>query len=337
MIDYNLNNQKSNLELKKSLKFIFSLLGKDRFKLIIVVLSVLISATSNILTPVLITKAIDQYIQPRDLTGLNYLLVWLLLIYIITAVVSYLQTRLVGQIAQTVLFDLKHRLFDHIQQMPLDFFQANKSGDIITRINTDTEKLNNFLSSSIFQFISSFFTFIGIGLFIFTLNWKLSLVVWLAVFVVVIISLVTGKFIAVKNQLAALSTSQANSFLEENFNNFKALVVFNKSEYLIKSFESLNKDIYKKNILAQTLNSWFNPIYSFAGNISQIMVLLFGLHLLVNGELTLGLLIGFISYTQKFYEPLRTLGNIWGSMQEAIAAWIRVEKLLNLDTRDKKV
>jgi ATP-binding cassette, subfamily B, bacterial len=330
MINYDLNQTQIKETWKSRWESISLLMKGEWSKMSTAVIAVLINSGTNVATPILISIALDSYISKRDLTGLNLILATLLGMYIITMVVSFLQTRLVGQVSQRVLYKLRRNLFGRIQDLPVSFFQQNKAGDIIARINSDTEKLNNFLSGSIFQFVSSFFTFVGIGVFIFFLNWKLALVVWMAVVLVVIVSQIISPVVNLKNKESLTTNGDMLAFLDENLNNFKALAAFNKGEYLKQAFSRINQTNFKQATTAQTLNGFFNPFYSFAGNIAQVLVLAFGLYLLKEGSLTLGLLVGFISYTQKFYEPLRTLGNIWGTMQEAVAAWGRVQALLKL-------
>ena len=330
MKNLDLNKIQTSETWKSRWESISGLVYGEWAKLITAIVAVLINAGTNIATPVLLSVALDQYIDKKDLKGLSMILVILLVMYVVTMIVSFLQTRLVGQVSQRVLYRLRKNLFGHMQDLPVTFFQQNKAGDIIARINSDTEKLNNFLSGSIFQFVSSFFTFIGIGIFIFFLNWQLALVVWVAVLLVIGVSQLISGMVNSANKSSLTINGDMTAFLDENLNNFKALAAFNKGEYLKKSFGDINEQNFKAATKAQILNGFFNPFYSFAGNIAQVMVLAFGLYLLKEGNLTLGLLVGFISYTQKFYEPLRTLGNIWGTMHEAVAAWARVQALLKL-------
>ncbi len=330
MNNYNLNAIKTETTVLKSLQESRQFLTGEWWKLNTALVAIILNSAATVATPFLISLAIDQYIATNDLSGLNLILIILGSMYIITAIVSYLQTRLVGQVSQRFLYRLREKLFSHMQELPISFFQANSGGDIIARINNDTEKLNNFLGGSIFQFVSSLFTFLGIGIFIFFLNWQLSLVVWSGVIFVLLCNSLLSNQVKIRNQSSLTISGEMSGFIDENLNNFKALVAFNKSKYLNDSFATKNQAVYSQAIWAQVLNGFFNPLYSFAGNIAQIAVLAFGLYLLSQGQLTLGLLVGFISYSQRFYEPLRTLGNVWGTLQEALAAWKRIENLLNI-------
>jgi len=328
--NYNLNQLQTNAGVVETLKSSSQFLTGERTKLIVAVFSIMLNSGATIVTPFLISLAIDEYITKQNLPGLNLILLVLLSIYIITAVVSYLQTKLVGQVSQRFLFRIREKLFGHLQFLPLNFFQVNKTGDIIARINNDTEKINNFFGGSVFQFVSSLFTFLGIGVFVFFLNWQLSVVLWVGVIFVLFCNVLLNSMVQKTNKEALTINGEMSGFIDENLTNFKALVAFNKGQYLIETFEQKNKKVFDTAIFAQVLNGFFNPLYSFAGNLAQVGVLAFGLYLLFTGSLSLGLLVGFISYSQKFYEPVRTLGNVWGTMQEALAAWRRIETLLGI-------
>jgi ATP-binding cassette subfamily B protein len=327
---YNLNQIESKATVASTLRDASQFLSGEWWKLYTALFAIILNSSATVATPFLISLAIDDYIATANLAGLNTILIILGSMYLVTAIVSYLQTRLVGQVSQRFLFRLRQKLFAHTQELPVAFFQANSAGDIIARVNNDTEKLNNFFSGSIFQFVSSLFTFLGIGIFIFFLNWQLSIVVWTGVIFVLICNTLLGNQVEAKNKESLRSSGDMSGFIDENLVNFKALVAFNKGNYLNATFAEKNQQVYSRSIWAQVLNGFFNPLYSFAGNIAQVAVLAAGLYLLSQGQLTIGLLIGFISYSQRFYEPLRTLGNVWGTMQEALAAWKRIENLLKI-------
>jgi ATP-binding cassette, subfamily B, bacterial len=328
--NFNLKKEESKNSILSTLLEFAGLLKHDNQKLVLALVAVLINSSSTILTPYLISLSIDSYISQKNLEGLQVILFLLILIYILSCIFSYIQTRVVGNLTQKILYQLRNDLFARIQAFPLTFFNQNSAGDIVSRLNNDTDKLNTFLSQSVFQFVANFVTFVGIGIFIFFLNWQLSIVVWIAVIFVVAISRFLSPYIVTANKEALVNNSDMVSFLDENLNNFKALVVFNKQDYLAQEFKRINTDNYKKNSISQILNNIFNPIYTFSSNIAQILVLFAGFWLVKNTNLSIGLLIAFIAYTQKFYSPLRILGSVWGTLQEAVAAWGRIQTVLKM-------
>jgi ATP-binding cassette, subfamily B, bacterial len=292
--------------------------------------TIILSSIAEVAVPYLIIIAIDQYIAKGNLSGLVNILGGLVAIFIFTSTISYFQTITTSRISQQVLYSLRRDLFDKIQSLPLDFFNQNKSGDIISRINNDTDKLNNFFGQSVFQFVRNFFTFLGIGLFIFWISWKLALIVWLPVVLVVIFNQIITGIVRSANKTNLEASGDLSAFLDENINNFRALVVFNKRQYFRESFQIVNEKSYKNKIKSQVLNGIFQPIYAFSGNFAQLLVLGLGIYLISKGEITAGILVGFLSYTQKFYQPLQILGSVWGTLQEALAAWDRIQTLLKL-------
>jgi ATP-binding cassette, subfamily B, bacterial len=328
--NYNLKNKSKRSSPLQFAQEIGHYLHGSWSKICLVITTVVLSSASETAVPFLIILAIDNYISKGNLDGLNILLVGLGVIFLAASAISYFQTITTSRISQQILFELKKDLFTRIQEFPLEFFNQNKAGDIISRVNNDTEKLNNFFGQSVFQFVRSFFNFISIGLFIFWLNWQLAIIVWLPVVVLLIFNSLISDKVRAANKSSLESTSNLTSFLDENINNFRALVVFNKRSYLRESFAVVNQQSFANKLKSQILNSIFQPIYAFAGNFAQVIILIAGLFLLNKGQITIGLLVGFLGYSQKFYQPLQILGSIWGTMQEALSAWDRIQSILKL-------
>jgi ATP-binding cassette subfamily B protein len=329
-MDYKLSSTIENKNVIQNLSPLLKYLNNQLFGLIFATIGIIINSATAIVTPYVIALAIDDYIANKNIDGLTPILIFLSIVYIINAILSYFQTRIIGRISQQALFRLKNDLFEKIQQFRINFFIQNKAGDIINRVNSDTEKVNNFLSGSIFQFVASFFNFVGIGIFVFFLNYKLGLVVWIAVVFVLIINYTLSNVVSRANTKSLQDASNITSFLDENLYNFKAIIAFNKTKYFDEKFAKLNKKSFDSATKAQSLNDVYRILYSFAGNIAQVLVLVYGFSLLQSGEITTGLLISFISYTQKFYDPLRTLGSIWGTILEASYAFTRISEILKL-------
>jgi|GEM_PF-2325061 len=297
--------------------------------------TVLINTASNVLTPFLIAKGIDDYITKGDLGGLGQILLMLGGLYLLAVFAGYLQPRIIGHVSQRTLFRLRGTLFDKLQSLPARFFQVNRTGDIISRVNNDTDKLNSFLSQSIFQFMSSFFSFIGVGIFILFLNLELAIIVWLAIIFVVLATRILSPIVSKANTRSLTANGAITAQASEDLANFKAIVAFNKQSYFNTKFDEINQTNFRSAFWAQSLNGFFNPVYNLAGNIAQVIVLFVGLGMVAGGTLSVGLLIGFVSYTQKFYEPLRILGAVWGTMQEALSAWARVSSVLSMENNLK--
>ena len=328
MTNYSLNSQKqqTSLQLSKFLDFIRG----DFPKFILAIFFALITSTIDILTPYSIAIALDNYIANKNLDGLLNLILLLAVAYLVRGVTSFLQTRIMGHVSQDTLYRLRDSVFKKLQELPISFFNQNKSGDLTSRINNDTDKMNTFLSESIIRFLASFFSIIGIGVFVIYLNPKLGLITVSVSLVLYFISAILAPIVKQKNKEKLNAEGNYSAQVQESLNNFRVIVAFNRKDYFKEKLAEINEKSYKAGLWSSILNEVFKPIYDFAANFAQVIVLIFGIYFISKGELTIGFLIAYISYTQKFYDPLRILGVIWGNIQSALAAWSRLQDILNL-------
>ena len=328
-MNYNLTQQ-PDVDNQAAVQAILPYFRGEKIPLTIAVVCTLLSSAVEIFTPFLITVAIDTYIKNRDLSGLGWLTFWTILIYIGGAFANYIQGYTMGTLAQRILHHIRANLFGHIQVMPLSFFNANKTGDIIARITNDTQKINDFLSRTIFQFFSSAVTFVGIGVFIFFINVPLAITLWITLLVIIALTAFLNPIVKKANKSALEANGEMSSVIEENLSNYQAIVAFDQQEFVRQGFEKSSRATYQKTILSTVLAQIFQPLYGFAGNAAQIAVLIVGLVLVARGETTVGILVGFVTYAQKLSVPLADVGSSWGSVQSALAAWRRALQLLTI-------
>lgn len=330
MTNYALTNQVQQKTIQWS-KFLAFIQG-DFYKFILAIFFALITSAIDIATPYSIAYALDNYIANKNLDGLLGLMIILGIAYLVRGASSFLQTRMMGHVSQDTLFKLRDAVFKKLQELPISFFNQNKSGDLTSRINNDTDKMNTFLSESIIRFVASFFSIIGTGVFIIYLNPKLGLITISVSLVLYFISRGLGPIIKQKNKEKLNVEGAYSAQVQESLNNFRVIVAFNRKDYFKEKLDEINQQAYKTGLWSSSLNEMFKPIYDFAANIAQAIVLLFGIYFITKGELTIGFLIAYISYTQRFYDPLRILGVIWGNIQSALAAWSRLQDILNLES-----
>src|SRR5262249_29010808 len=162
--------------LGAALKRLAPLMADEKRTVIIAVGAMLTSSVCGLLGPVIIGHAVDNDVRRGDFGGVLRWAAILLAIYLVGLVASYLQTQEMGRVGRQVLFKLRNAIFTNLQQLPLDFFNQNKAGDLISRINNDTDKLNVFFAQSLMQFASNLFFMTGAAIFILSLNTRLGLV-----------------------------------------------------------------------------------------------------------------------------------------------------------------
>ncbi len=335
-MNYNLNQATDDKEQKKStlaaLKKLIDLIHEEKRTLVLAMFIIFVNAGLSLLGPYLIGHAIDTYIQSKQYHGLIIFSGILLGIYATTFVTNYLQIKIMGGVGQRMLYSLRNAVFNKLQILPVDFFNQNKAGDLISRINNDTDKLNQFFSQSLMNFIGSIFTMVGAGIFLLSINFELGLAALAPAFVIWVFTKAISPWVKSKNAANLKSTGGLSAEIQESLNNFKVIVAFNRRDYFRKRFDEANQKNYSTAVSAGLANNIFTPVYGLSANIGQMVVLAFGIYLIMTGQFTIGLLVGFLAYINSFYHPLRQLAALWASFQTAMAAWDRISQILALDT-----
>ena len=334
IMNYNLNQSTSLSDQKKStlaaLKKLISLIQEEKRTLSLAMIIILINAGLSLLGPYLIGHTIDTYIQSKEYHGVIIFSAILLGIYLTAFVTNYLQMIMMGGVGIRMLFSLRNAVFTKLQELPVDFFNQNKAGDLISRINNDTDKLNQFFSQSLMQFISSIFTMLGAGIFLLSINFELGAAALLPALVIWIFTKAISPWVKRKNAANLKSVGGLSSEIQESLNNFKVIVAFNRRDYFRKRFNEANQENYQTSVSAGLANNIFSPVYGLSANIGQLIVLAFGIYLITTGKFSIGLLIGFLAYINSFYHPLRQLAGLWASFQVAMAGWDRISQILSL-------
>jgi ATP-binding cassette subfamily B protein len=294
--------------------------------------AIVFSSLSTLLAPIIIGRAVDSYIAVKNLSGLMHAAELLLAVYLVGLAASYYQTITMGGVGRRVLYNLRNALFTKLQDLPVAFFNQNKAGDLISRINNDTDKLNQFFAQALMQFLGNVFLIFGAGLFLLVLNIKLGLAALAPAVLVFIITQFLSPWVKRVTLVSLRTLGAMSAEVSESLTNFRVIAAFNRLDYFTEKFNEANQTNYRAAIKAGIASNIFTPIYSFAATLAQLIVVAYGIYLISHGALTLGLLIGFLLYANSFYQPLRQLAAIWSSLQLAIAALDRIGEVLNLQS-----
>jgi ATP-binding cassette subfamily B protein len=323
---------KSKTPTFAALKKLLAFMSEERRKLYFALSAILINAAINLVGPFIIGHAIDKFVQTKQYKGVLIYSGILLLLYVIGLLASYLQTKLMGGVGQRLLFKLRNGLFSKLLELPVAFFNQNKAGDLISRVNNDTDKLNQFFSQSLMQFISSIFIMAGAGIFLLSINLKLGAAALGPALLLWIFTRLISPWVKQKNAMNLKSTGSMSAEIQESLNNFKVIVAFNRRDYFRAKFQEANDRNYSAGIGAGFANTIFIPVYGLCSNAALLIVLVFGIFLVGSGQFTIGLLISFIAYVNNFYNPLRQLAALWANFQLALAGWDRISQILSLES-----
>lgn len=314
------------------LKKLLQLIAHEKRTLIIAVFAILINSTLNLLGPLIIGHTIDEYVTQKDYSGVIHNAIILFCMYLVALGTSFSQTKLMGGVGQRMLFTLRNSIFNKLQQLPVGFFNQNKAGDLISRVNNDTDKLNQFFSQSLMQFIGNISIMIGAGVFLMVIKLELGAATLVPAMVILFLTLVLSPWIRRTNALNLKSVGGMSAEIQESLNNFKVIIAFNRRDYFRKRFDIANSQNYKTAVSAGLANNLFVPIYGLFASIAQLIVLTFGIYLISIGQFSIGLLVSYLSYANNFYNPLRQLAALWTNFQTAMAGWDRISQILSLET-----
>jgi ATP-binding cassette, subfamily B, bacterial len=315
-----------------ALKRLAPLLADEKRLVLSAFFAMILATGSSLMGPFIITRTVDIYIKNRNFTGVLTSAAILLGVYLCGLFATYYQTLAMGTVGRTVLFKLRNTLFTKLQELPLLFFNQNKSGDLISRINNDTDKLNMFFSQALVQLAGNLFMMAGAAIFLLTLNVRLGIAALVPAAGVLVLTQLISGWVKSKNLKSLQSLGGMSAEIQESMSNFKVIVAFNRLDYFRQKFDEANERNFKASVASGLANGVFMPIYGLAYNLAQLVVLSYGIYLIAAGNLSVGLLIGFLLYVNNFYMPLRQVAFLWSSFQLALAALDRISEVLTLES-----
>ena len=318
--------------LGAALKRLAPLMADEKQTVAMAAIAMVTSSVCGLLGPVIIGRVVDNEVRRGDFAGVLRWAAILLGIYLVGLVATYAQTLQMGRVGRQMLYKLRNAIFTKLQELPVDFFNQNKAGDLISRINSDTDKLNVFFAQSLMQFASNLFFMTGAAIFILTLNTRLGLVALAPAAGVLVVTRLLSAWVKSKNLESLHSLGGMSAEINESLSNFRVIVAFNRLDYFRKKFHAANEQNYGASVGAGLANNLVQPIYGLAYNLAQVAVLAYGVILITQGQFTVGLLIGFFLYVNNFYIPLRQLAAIWTAYQQALAALDRISAVLALES-----
>ncbi len=293
------------------------------------VLLLLAVSILNLTGPYLTKIVIDDHIKEGNINGLDVIAAIYFAVLIFSFIFQFCQTYLMQYIGQKVMFDLRSQVFSHLHKMSFSYFDKNPIGKMITRVVNDVEVLNEMLTSGLILIFSDLFTLFGIFFVMLYLDWKLTLVVC-----IVFPLLATATRIYRVRARDALRKNRAhvselNSYIEENLSGMDTVQCFNSEKHNFRKFFSINNERLKEDLRTVRYNAFYMPSIDFFNSLAIGMVIWYGGGQFVQDEIQLGVLVAFIQYLQKFFEPVRDLAEKFNIIQTAMASSERIFELLD--------
>jgi ATP-binding cassette subfamily B protein len=300
-----------------------------RYYLILAVIAMLLYSLTGIAQPYLLKIAIDRYIAARDIPGLDNVAVIYAAVLCGEFVLFYCQTWLLQLTGQKIIFALRQTVFQHLQNMPVRFFDQNPVGRLVTRATNDTEAIKEMYTDVFVNFCGDAFLLLGIMGMMLYLNWRLALLTFMMLpFIFWVAHLFRSRarqaYRKVRAQLAGI-----NAALQENISGIRVIQAFCVEEKKYRQFEHLNKEHYLAGLQEVQTFALFRPLVDFINTAAIALILWFGGGAVLQSQLEIGTLIAFIQYIEKFFAPVRDLAEKYNILQSALAAAERVFLLLD--------
>ena len=322
--------------LKQTLADLWSYLWKSKWSLFAVLLLVVLGSAAGIVGTYFIRPLINDFIATKDVAGLAKMLGVIGLIYIIGAIANYFSGKIMITIGQQTIETMRKDLFDHIQTLPIRFFDTNKHGDLMSRFTNDFENIQQAFNNSMLMIVSSLLqlvlTFVMMIILSPILTGMLIVMVFIMFAIVRVVAGRSGKFFAEQQKVLG----QVNGFVEEHIEGQKVVKVFNHETLVLKEFETLNAQLREAANQAQ-FNS--NIMFPILGNISYINYALtasVGGYLVVFQGMDVGALASFLQYSRTFAQPLAQMSQQTNVLLAAMAGAERIFAILKEESEVDK-
>ena len=304
-----------------------------KLQLVVVLISIIISALVGVIGTQFIKYLIDDFITPLlgsnapDYTGLLNVIMIMALIYLLGVICTYIYDRLMINISQGVLNKIRKQMFNHMQKLPIRYFDSKTHGEIMSTYTNDVDTLRQMLSQSIPQVFSASVSMVAVLVAMFATNLYLTLVVLAMVVLMIFVSRYLGgnssRFFVKQQE----DIGKVNGYIEEMMEGQKVVKVFNYEEESKKKFDELNEDLCESMTKANMYANILMPCIMNIGNLGYVLVAVIGGILSVNGILTIGSIAAFLQYVKAFTNPL---GQVSQQMNSIVMALAGAERIFNL-------
>ncbi len=304
--------------------------------ILIALLALLVTTLTANVFPLILKFAIDRAIVPVEAATLaeryHYLLIASLLfifVRLLDFVARYVETYSLAWLGQHVLFDLRSDIFRKVQRLHLAYFDHTPVGRLLTRITSDVDAINQFITGGLVGFLADFFMLVGIMGFMLYLNARMALLTFAVMPVLLWATTRIRTGMRDAYRLMRIKLARVNASLQENLSGVETIQLFTREERQEKRFDEVNRELRDAWVLVIWWFSMFYPIVSFLGEATVAAMLWYGGGAVIRGAVTFGLLVAFLDYVRNFFKPLQDMSDKFNIFQAAMASAERIFKLLD--------
>jgi len=276
-------------------------------------------------------------IQSYNINKIKFFGIILFSIILAQFIFYYLQIFMINFASQHAMYDLRRDVFSHVSKMPLSFFDKNPIGRLVTRVTNDVRTLDEMFSNGLIQLLQEFFVLGGIIIMMLIFNWKLALITFTVLPVVYVLFSIFMKRSRIIYREVRKKIAKINSTLAESISGVKIIQLFNQNERKKNEFAKINKEYYERSISQMKLFAFFRPLINSMRRVAVAILLWYGGGMILDNIITLGVFIAFISYMDRFFEPINRLSEKFNILQAAMAGTERIFDLMGKKPEDFRI
>ncbi len=310
-----------------------------RVHIVAAIVLLLLTAVADLAGPYFVKVAIDRYIRVGDLAGVNRVAAFFLGTLAFGVFLRYGQNYITQIVGQNVMFDLRMELFTHLQRLAVSFFTVNPVGRLMTRITNDVDTLYEMVTDGVVMICGDVFVLLGVIVAMLLLDWRLALVAFAVLPALVAITLAFHAKSRETYRAIRVRIARINAYLNENIMGMPIVQLFNRERRNFARFDELNADYYLWNRKAITYMALYFPGVGFLAALATALVIWYGGGQVVQGMVTLGVLVAQLQYAERFFRPIQDLAERYNILQAAMASSERLFRVLDepVTIRDPEV
>ena len=328
-------------DFKGSMKRLLKFVSPFKWKIILVAILIIAATVLSVINPRVLAMATDTLADGVkamaagtggiDFDRILQIIFYCILLYGASSIFNYLQGFIIAGVSTKIAYNLRRSIMEKINRLPVAYFNRVSYGDVLSRITNDVDTINQNLNQALSQAISAIITLIGVLVMMFTISWRLTLVVLvtlpLSAGVMAFVMKRSQKhFFRHQNVLGAV-----NGQVEEMYGGHVAVKAFNGEEDAIEAFNVDNEKLYDAAWKSNFISGLVHPFMTLIGNLGYVAVVVFGAGLTMSGKMTIGGIQAFITYTRNFTQPISQVAQISNQFQMLVAAYERVDEFLGED------
>src|SRR5436309_4003094 len=295
----------------------------------IALVTIVVGGIASLMQPYLIKVAIDRFIAARRMAGLDSLAALYLAVLVVSFAAEYVQTWTMQLTGQRIMFDLRMAIYRHLQRLDLRYYDRHPVGRLMTRVTSDVDVLNDLFTSGVVTVFGDVFTLVGIMGVMLWMNWRLALVAFSVLPLIVLVTQWFRRNVRDSYRTVRGWVARINAFLQENITGMTTVQLFRREALNFSRFDEIDRKHRDANIESIFYYAVFYPAIEVVSSLASALIIWWGGGAVLRNTLTLGALVAFLQYSQRFFRPISDMSEKFNILQAAMASSERIFKLLD--------